>query len=460
MPLHQPTTRRDPPLVLTHSRRSMLTECPYREFLRYNLGLRPWVAAPPLRFGDLWHRCMAAVYRLHSWWEEHPFGADEPELTAAEAAATVLGEIRHEPEPDYLAELADDQRSLGLRPRLPIIPAGGVVSDWLAEAMATTKPSGDGSVLVYDQQELQEMAALARAMLRGYLERWWAADRQRFEVLAVEHRMRTPIVCPSGHESWKWIYQGDVDAVVRERATGQVYTVEHKTHAGEPEGLFEELRVSPQAEGYSWLWAMEHPDMVPCGVLYRVSRKKAPSVPKRNLCPGTVKEHGVVMVAAADGKREKDHAACTLCHGSGQGPLSTAACDTTAAIYRAALAEAEAAGFPPENKHLDLLSAIESAGPRAWFDQAIKWLRGVGLHGVDPFARFKQETWRLTQAKNRMLAAGERGHWRADSGRVCVGFGRPCSYMSICERNVPDSLELFETDGTLRETFEIQRADK
>ena len=429
--------------VLTNSRRQECTTCSYREFLKYDLGLSPWRAADPLVFGDLWHRLMAAVYRIHAWWETAPFGPDEPELSWEEVKQTVLGSITHEIVPvysgsDFTQKLIDDTFDL-----LPVVPEAGVVNAWFQEKMALTKPGRDGeSMPIHNRDDLVEMATLATSMLDGYLQQWWEHDRRAWVVLAVEHRMSSPIVGPKGHNSWKWLYQGDGDLIVQLRESGVVLVVDHKTCSGEPAAEFPEYAVSPQLDGYAWLWSKQHPNMVPEGVLYRGSRKKVPSVPKRNKCPGK----------KADGVVGESHEGCTVCLGTENGPLSEAACDTTPGIYEEAMRQSIFEGFTVTGKHQIRLAELRQKWPKAWFDEYTRWLKRER-----PFARFERETWNITQEKSRKMAAGEWAHTRADNPKTCAMYGRPCSHMAICERNADNSLELWKQDGMLHELFKQEK---
>lgn len=88
----------------------------------------------------------------------------------------------------------------------------GAVEHWLAEQQ------GDA----YD-------IAKCWALMRGYDARWFA-DKERFDVIAVEVEFRAPLVNPlTGAESRTWELAGKIDVVVREIATGDVLIIEHKT---------------------------------------------------------------------------------------------------------------------------------------------------------------------------------------------------------------------------------------
>ena len=69
--------------------------------------------------------------------------------------------------------------------------------------------------------------AKARPMLAGYAARW---DPSLYEVLGVEQEFRCPLVNPAtGVASRTWELAGKLDAVVREKSTGRMLAVEHKT---------------------------------------------------------------------------------------------------------------------------------------------------------------------------------------------------------------------------------------
>jgi hypothetical protein len=68
------------------------------------------------------------------------------------------------------------------------------------------------------------------AMLLGYQIRWQAEDQEKYEVLGCEVEFRCPLINPeTGRKSETWELGGKLDKLVRERATGDVWIVEHKT---------------------------------------------------------------------------------------------------------------------------------------------------------------------------------------------------------------------------------------
>jgi hypothetical protein len=77
-------------------------------------------------------------------------------------------------------------------------------------------------------QDLYQEAAV-QELLRAY-DRRWAASMEDYEVLAVEATFTAPLLNPmTGAASRTFLLAGKVDGIVRERATGRVLLLEHKT---------------------------------------------------------------------------------------------------------------------------------------------------------------------------------------------------------------------------------------
>lgn len=465
-------TERPERQLLTYSRASSFKACPWREFIRYEVGLRPIRAAAPLRFGSLWHRCMEVLYRLQRWLDEN-----KVELDGAEAFALLST--------GYPAQFSSFGLATG-HARPSFLPSVGVVPFWVAEELSKTERAWDDntgqSVLraVNDPAEVRGMADLATGMLRRYIARWWVLDRERWEVLDVEWAFRFPLETRSGHASSKWDVGGRIDLIVRDRSTGKVGVVEHKSCAGDPEALVEDLRVDPQADGY--LYALLASGIVASqselfGVFYRISRKKEPSVPKRNKCDGKLSDGLVVDHSAcsvckgsgvdpepgakgkplkckgkrSDGVRE-DHSACERCHGDELGPVSESDCDTTAEVFLAALTAANAAGFKPSDKHFAILQALTARGDDPWIWEHEKPLRSGAL------VAWRDGLHVLSLSKNEAQKKGETGHWRVGDKAICRAFGRSCAYMDLCERQAADTRSEWEGDMMLAQLYELAEA--
>ncbi len=93
--------------------------------------------------------------------------------------------------------------------------------------------------------------ARAEVMIAGYDARW---SGQELDVLAVEVEFVRPLVNPAtGAESRTWRHAGKLDAVARERSTGRVLVVEHKTTSEDltpGSEYWQRLRLDAQVSGY------------------------------------------------------------------------------------------------------------------------------------------------------------------------------------------------------------------
>ena len=94
----------------------------------------------------------------------------------------------------------------------------------------------------------------AEEMLLGYHTRWAEETRDTLEVLAVEEEFLEPLVNPeTGAPSRTFQRAGKLDVRVRERATGRLIVVEHKTSSEEIEPgaiYWQLLTMNSQVSGY------------------------------------------------------------------------------------------------------------------------------------------------------------------------------------------------------------------
>lgn len=111
------------------------------------------------------------------------------------------------------------------------------VEDWLASQTGV------------DQYEIAKAWALMRAYDVRYRE-----DKQRYEVIAVEAEFRAPLRNPiTGAESRTWELAGKIDVIVRDRVTGDVFIIEHKTSSEDISpgaGYWVRLRMDGQISCY------------------------------------------------------------------------------------------------------------------------------------------------------------------------------------------------------------------
>lgn len=137
----------------------------------------------------------------------------------------------------------------------------------------------------------------AEEMVRGYHYRW---EHQGLETLAVECEFVAPLRNPeTGAASRTYVLAGKLDAIARERATGRVLIVEHKTSSEDIRAgsdYWRALRMDGQvSQYYQGARALGHE---PAACLYDVLGKPA-------IRPGTIPivEDGAKVVLDANGAR-------------------------------------------------------------------------------------------------------------------------------------------------------------
>lgn len=115
---------------------------------------------------------------------------------------------------------------LGYRPveRAGALVFGSAYGEGLDAIWASAPlPEISSDVDAYDRAKLH-------AMLVGYQLRWQEEDSTKYELLGCEVEFRCPLVNPeTGRRSETWELGGKLDKLVRERATGDVWVVEHKS---------------------------------------------------------------------------------------------------------------------------------------------------------------------------------------------------------------------------------------
>jgi PD-(D/E)XK nuclease superfamily len=126
-----------------------------------------------------------------------------------------------------------------------------------------------------DKSDLDDFEkAKARVLMTLYHEHW---KGQGYEVLAVEANFVTKLLNPeTGGRSRTWDLTGTIDAIARERSTGDVYVVEHKTSGEDlsPEAdYWVRLRMDSQISTY--MVGARELGFEPVGVLYDVIGKPA-----------------------------------------------------------------------------------------------------------------------------------------------------------------------------------------
>ena len=98
----------------------------------------------------------------------------------------------------------------------------------------------------------QEMTLLA--LFEGYQKRWLESDRKTYETIGTEMRFDAPLMNPeTGGVSKTFHLSGKIDALAKEKTTGKVVIVEHKTTGqdiGPGSDYWRKLPIDGQVSGY------------------------------------------------------------------------------------------------------------------------------------------------------------------------------------------------------------------
>ena len=147
---------------------------------------------------------------------------------------------------------------------------------WWSDAQHKA-PSLDATLAVLDAEPDPFVRARARAMLTVYHEAWHVDAAERFDVIGVELPFECDLVNPAtGATSRTFRLAGKLDALCRERTTGRVLIVEHKTSSEDltPGGDYHaRLRMDSQVSTY--FAGARSLGYEPAACLYDVLRKPA-----------------------------------------------------------------------------------------------------------------------------------------------------------------------------------------
>lgn len=93
-----------------------------------------------------------------------------------------------------------------------------------------------------------------KALFNGYIARWRESDRMTYETIGTEMRFDAPLMNPeTGGVSKTFHLSGKIDALAKEKATGKVVIVEHKTTSqdiGPGSDYWRKLPIDGQVSGY------------------------------------------------------------------------------------------------------------------------------------------------------------------------------------------------------------------
>ena len=277
----------------------------------------------------------------------------------------------------------------------------GLEAWWLARA--ADRPTLDAALDAVRGAGEADPFELAKAevLLIGYDTRW---SDQDYEVLAVEAEFLGPLVNPlTGSESRIWNRGGKIDAIVRERATGRVLVVEHKTSSEDirqGSDYWRRLRMDGQVTCYFEGARFLGHDVAGC--LYDVIAK--PGIRPSQTVP-VLDENGEKIVRDAAGQRvrTKDGKKWRESADSKQGFVLQVR-DETVQEYRSRLAEAVS----------EDLGGYFQRGEVARLEADMR----EGLLDDWHFAQGLRDSIRL-----------ERFPRNPDA---CVRYGRSCEFFDVC----------------------------
>ena len=93
-----------------------------------------------------------------------------------------------------------------------------------------------------------------RCLFEGYKAKWESEDAERYERVGAEVYFEAPLMNPeTGGISKTWKLAGKIDAIARERATGKIVIVEHKTTSqdiGPGSDYWKKIPIDGQVSGY------------------------------------------------------------------------------------------------------------------------------------------------------------------------------------------------------------------
>lgn len=188
-------------IVVSYSELDTFRQCPLKHYLGYKMRYRgPIKEGSALAKGSLYHKVMEEHFRaIKSLQDEHSGKIPEPMWKAT------LDHIRKE---RVLPILIDPQ---------------------------TGEPFNDTCDLIL-------------WMYDGYVQNWGLNPEWR--IVAVEHNIVTPLVDALGRRSRKYFIKCKIDLLVRERSTGALWVVDHKSGANLPTQM--DLEIDDQFGLYTW----------------------------------------------------------------------------------------------------------------------------------------------------------------------------------------------------------------
>lgn len=361
---------------ITNSTANIFTTCQKKFDYQIEQGLRLKVSAPPLRFGTLFHQCQEA------YWEGIKIEADvfDVKMMIAEAIES------------WKEKTIRDFKSLANQQEAEQAINGDKVND------------------------IGPMVELVTDIMNRFVAKYYDSDMVRWEVLGIEVPFKLPLHTAKGTRS-AWDFAGKIDLVLRDKNTGLIYIMEHKSmREANPEKYKRELPLKPQPKGYAWavkqLFGACH------GVIYNAARKKVPTEPK-------------VLQKPNQGRK-----------------LSVAAqyTDTTTELFKEAIRLHD-----PDNE----AAYEEILGRLKWRDASWLWRYELHIHERD-IAEWEIDRWKVARGIGLAKSARSVGFMRSFDACYPFGGGSPCIYRSICLDRNPDPMALEDfVQGTPGEAPEL-----
>lgn len=299
-----------------------------------------------------------------------------------------------------------------------MLGAGATADDTIAACLALIDSDREIRAALNPYQR-----ASLTAVITGYHLRWWEPS-QTYEVLHVEAEFRAPLRNPmTGRPMRGWNEGGKIDVIVRDRADGRVYIIEHK-FSGEDvspgSSYWRRLRVDGQVSIY--LDGARALGYEAAGAIYDVISR-----PGQKPCKATPPE----LREYTQGK------GCKLCggkvgvRGHGHrvlGGVETAdpcpGCDDGWVEPPRLYAKQRATDESPE-EYRDRIAAAIAADPRGYYG------RGDVVRFEDEAEDARIDVYETTLA---IRAALKTGRHPRNTDACTRLYGRTCPFLPVCSR--------------------------
>lgn len=91
----------------------------------------------------------------------------------------------------------------------------------------------------------------AKVLMEKYVQHYETSDHERFYVEAVEKEFSLPLISPAGRKSGLFVIAGKVDGLIRNKADGKLYILEHKTTSICDDGYISRILIDTQIGIYA-----------------------------------------------------------------------------------------------------------------------------------------------------------------------------------------------------------------